>query len=34
MRQYQEAKKAYPDTVLLFRMGDFYEMFHDDARLG
>jgi len=34
MKQYQEAKNACPDAVLLFRMGDFYEMFHDDARLG
>ncbi|MDO4575962.1 MAG: DNA mismatch repair protein MutS [Planctomycetia bacterium] len=34
MKQYLEAKKACPDTVLLFRMGDFYEMFMDDARLG
>ena len=34
MKQYLEAKKAYPNTVLLFRMGDFYEMFMDDAKLG
>lgn len=33
MKQYLEAKKAYPNAILLFRMGDFYEMFHDDARL-
>ncbi len=33
MRQYEEAKKACPDALLLFRMGDFYEMFHDDAKL-
>jgi DNA mismatch repair protein MutS len=32
MRQYQEAKKACPDALLLFRMGDFYELFYDDAR--
>ena len=32
MRQYRQFKEAYPDYVLLFRMGDFYEMFHDDAR--
>jgi DNA mismatch repair protein MutS len=31
MRQYQDAKDAYPDAILFFRMGDFYEMFHDDA---
>ena len=32
MKQYQEAKLACPDALLLFRMGDFYEMFHDDAK--
>ena len=32
MKQYYEAKKACPDALLLFRMGDFYEMFHDDAK--
>ncbi len=32
MRQYFAAKAAYPDTLLFFRMGDFYEMFYDDAR--
>ncbi|NLX95537.1 MAG: DNA mismatch repair protein MutS [Rhodopirellula sp.] len=32
MKQYQEAKKACPDAILLFRMGDFYELFHDDAK--
>ncbi|HEX7370262.1 MAG TPA: DNA mismatch repair protein MutS [Rhodanobacteraceae bacterium] len=32
MRQYFAAKAEYPDTLLLFRMGDFYEMFYDDAR--
>jgi DNA mismatch repair protein MutS len=32
MQQYQEAKKACPDALLLFRMGDFYELFFDDAR--
>ena len=31
MRQYLEIKKRYPDCVLFFRMGDFYEMFFDDA---
>ncbi|MCR5164984.1 MAG: DNA mismatch repair protein MutS [Thermoguttaceae bacterium] len=34
MKQYLEAKKACPDAILFFRMGDFYELFHDDARLG
>ena len=33
MRQYQEAKRACPDALLLFRMGDFYEMFFDDAKV-
>ncbi|MGA2033513.1 MAG: DNA mismatch repair protein MutS, partial [Thermoguttaceae bacterium] len=32
MKQYFEAKRACPDALLLFRMGDFYEMFHDDAK--
>jgi len=32
MRQYEEAKRACPEALLLFRMGDFYEMFHDDAK--
>ncbi|MFH2004251.1 MAG: DNA mismatch repair protein MutS [Bacteroidota bacterium] len=31
MRQYQQVKAKYPDTILLFRMGDFYETFDDDA---
>ncbi len=31
MRQYHDAKQAYPDAILFFRLGDFYEMFHDDA---
>src|SRR5881227_301228 len=33
MRQYQQFKAQYPDYVLFFRMGDFYEMFWDDAQL-
>ena len=32
MRQYHEAKQAAPDALLLFRMGDFYELFHEDAQ--
>ena len=32
MKQYHEAKRACPDALLLFRMGDFYELFHDDAK--
>ena len=31
MRQYMGIKKEYSDMLLLFRMGDFYEMFYDDA---
>jgi len=33
-RQYLAIKQRYPDTIVLFRLGDFYEMFEDDARLG
>ena len=33
MQQHAEAKCAYPDAVLFFRLGDFYEMFGDDAVL-
>jgi DNA mismatch repair protein MutS len=32
MRQYLGAKREHPDILLLFRMGDFYELFYDDAR--
>lgn len=31
MRQYWEIKSSHPDKILLFRMGDFFEMFFDDA---
>ncbi len=31
MRQYVEVKERYPDCILFFRMGDFYEMFFEDA---
>jgi len=31
MRQYLEIKEQYPDAILFFRLGDFYEMFLDDA---
>src|SRR5260370_12650669 len=31
MRQYQAAKAAHPDALLFFRMGDFYELFYEDA---
>lgn len=33
LRQYYEMKQQYPGTILFFRMGDFYEMFYDDAVL-
>lgn len=33
MRQYKAIKDQNPDTVLLYRMGDFYEMFHEDAKI-
>ena len=32
-RQYLRVKSAYPDAIVLFRMGDFYETFDDDAEL-
>ena len=31
MQQYLDIKKDYPDAFLLFRMGDFYELFYEDA---
>ena len=31
-RQYEEIKSRYPDCMLLFRLGDFYEMFDEDAQ--
>ncbi len=32
MRQYLDLKKKFPDSILFFRMGDFYEMFLEDAK--
>jgi len=32
MKQYAQVKAKYPDTILLFRMGDFFETFEDDAK--
>ena len=32
MRQFFAAKAEHPDVLLFFRMGDFYELFFDDAR--
>ncbi|MBS1242160.1 MAG: mismatch repair protein mutS, partial [Gemmatimonadetes bacterium] len=34
MEQYREIKSRHRDAILFFRMGDFYEMFFDDAELG
>jgi len=34
MQQYRELKRRFPDHLLLFRLGDFYELFADDAELG
>ncbi len=34
MRQYHQIKKEHPDVLLLFRLGDFYEMFFEDAVVG
>lgn len=31
MRQYKDMKRRYPDSFIFFRMGDFYEMFYEDA---
>jgi DNA mismatch repair protein MutS len=33
MRQYSQVKAKYPDTILLFRMGDFFETFEEDAKI-
>ena len=33
MQQYLETKKKYPGCILFYRLGDFYEMFFDDAKL-
>jgi DNA mismatch repair protein MutS len=32
MRQYREIKRGYPEAILFFRVGDFYEMFYEDAQ--
>src|ERR1700689_1172509 len=32
MQQYLRIKAQHPDTLLFYRMGDFYELFYDDAR--
>ena len=33
MQQYQAAKRQHPSALLLFRLGDFYELFYDDAKV-
>ena len=33
MQQYTRIKSQYPDTLLFFRLGDFYELFGDDAKI-
>lgn len=33
MQQYRQVKAKYPDTILLFRMGDFFETFEEDAKI-
>jgi len=33
MKQFWEAKESYPNAILLFRMGDFYETFDEDAKI-
>ena len=32
MQKYMETKKEYPDCILFYRLGDFYEMFFDAYR--
>ena len=32
MRQFLAIKEAHPDELLFYRMGDFYELFYDDAK--
>ena len=32
MQLYMETKKQYPDCILMYRIGDFFEMFFDDAK--
>jgi DNA mismatch repair ATPase MutS len=33
MQQYRDIKQGYPDAILFFRVGDFYEMFYEDAQV-
>lgn len=34
LKQYHETKRRYPGTLLFFRLGDFYELFYEDALIG
>jgi DNA mismatch repair protein MutS len=34
LRQYTQAKAVHPDAIVLFRLGNFYEMFNKDAQQG
>ena len=34
IKQYKEIKNKYPDYIIFFRLGDFYEMFYEDAEIG
>ena len=34
MRQWREVKSRHPDTLVFFRVGDFYELFREDAKEG
>ena len=33
LKQYLEIKGEHPDAILFYRMGDFYELFYDDAEV-
>ena len=33
LKQYTEIKSQYPDVILFYRMGDFYELFYEDAKV-
>ena len=33
LKQYHKIKQQYPDYILFFRLGDFYEMFYEDAKV-
>ncbi len=33
LEQYRKLKRQYRDAILFFRMGDFYEMFYEDAKI-